>query len=162
MPLKIAGYATAHVKSGNYGGSTQHEVFPTEYNYSYFDANDPQHADKQDEFTRLINEHIASITVNDTIKLADYLDLLYRQDAPALEKVHARYDVRRPVGSAQQPKPILFFIQDADSTVLEIDPYRTILSSDATTTAFHLFLREHAKHFHSTIPDAFYQQHYGK
>lgn len=162
MPLSIAGYATAHVKSGNYGGSTQHEVFPTEYNYSYFDANDPQHADKQEEFTRLINAYIASIMVNDTIKLTDYLDLLYRKDDAALQQVHARHNVRRPVGDSHQPKPALFFIQDAESTVLAIDPYHTALSSDATTTALHHFLREHAKHYHSTFQDAFYREHYGK
>jgi hypothetical protein len=161
MNLNISGVASAYVNSGNYGGSTQYEVFPSEYHYSYFDANDPKNSAQKEVFCKLITDYLESITVNNSVTLGEYLTYLYQNDTDKLREIHSSFHERKAVGNIHQSLATLFFVDDKAGTVLRLDPYQTALSWDKTTTSLNEFLQENAQHFKGQIPDAFYMKYYG-
>ncbi len=160
MTLKIKAMASGYVKSGNYGGSTQYEAFPSVYNYSHFDAMAPGNEAKKETFEELITAYIDAIKVNNSVSLRAYLNYLYMNDTVKLQEIHSNYNIRKEVGNVNQPLPILFFIDDEVNTVLSLSPYNTELTWNETTTKLNAFLQENAKQFSSTIPDEFYHTYF--
>lgn len=159
MTIKIKSMVTGYVKSGNYGGSTQHEVFPSVYNYSFFDG---ETSSKNEEFQALINLYIQNIKVNNSVTLQEYLTHLYNNNTEKLNEIHSQNQAKKEVGNSHQELPTLFFVDDDAGTVLQITPYLVKLSWNEHTTNLNKFLQENAKHFSSQIPDEFYTKYYVK
>lgn len=157
--MKIKSMATGYVKSGTYGGSVQKEIFPSVYNYSYFDG---ETSAKQEEFQFLLQHYFQNIKVNNTVSLQEYLEYLYSNDTAKLQEIHNQPLDKKPVGDNRQELATLFFVDDEAGTVLRIDPYLVQLSWNQDITNLNRFLQENVKHFSSQIPDEFYTKYYGK
>lgn len=159
VTLQIKGIANGHIKSGNYGGSTQFEVFPSVYNYSYFDSDA---SEKKGEFEQLVNSYMQHTQVNNAHTLREYLAYLYLNNKDKLREIHNNNQDIKPKGNIHQELPILFFIKDEEGSVLQIDPYRVTLSGNEHLNGLNLFLQENAYHFSSEIPDDFYKKHFAR
>ncbi|MCH7399700.1 hypothetical protein MM236_17015 [Belliella sp. DSM 107340] len=159
MTRFIKSMATGYVKSGNYGGSTQHEQFPSVYNYSYFNG---ETSEKNKEFQSLFNLYLQNIKVNNSVTLQDYLTHLLNNNTEKLKEIHSQNQDKKEVGNSNQELPTLFFVDDEAGTVLRIDPYLVQLSWNKHTEKLNKFLQENATHFSSEIPDEFYIKYYGK
>ncbi|MEA1785711.1 hypothetical protein U1E44_06390 [Arenibacter sp. GZD96] len=158
MTIDIKSIATAYLKSGTYGGSTQHEVFPTVYHYTHFDG---YNSDKNEEFQSLFSTYIQTIKVNNSISLQEYLTYLYNNNSEKLQEIHRKDQEKRAVGNSHVELAKLFFVDDEAGTVLRMDPYLVSLSHNEHSSNLHLFLQENATHFKSEIPDAFFTKYYG-
>lgn len=161
MSLEISGYSVAHYKSGNYGGSTQHEVFPSEYYYTYFNVVLDNNQDYKGEFQTLINHYVTEITVNNSVTLKEYLTYLYLNDTTKINEVHSKFDIRKPVGSADQELSTLFFV-DNNSRVLEVSPYSVSLNWNDATTKLNVFLQKHAFQYKNIMKDEFLKTYHFK
>lgn len=161
MTRFIKSMAKAYVKSGNYGGSTQHEIFPTVYNYSFFDG---ETSSKNEEFQSILNLYLQHTKVNNSVTLQEYLTHLYNNNTEKLQEIHSLNQDQDKVemGNSHQTLASLFFVDDEAGTVLKINHYLAKLSWDEHTTNLNKFLQENAKHFSSQIPDEFYTKYYGR
>ncbi len=157
---KIKGICTGHVKSGNYGGSAQYEVFPSVYHYSYYDKGGDENEAQRREFDTITTAFLDRSKVNEYTVLRDYLYYIYIQDMEQIGETHARFGRRIAVGNSNQPIPILFFLEDEKNTVLALSPYNAEIGWDDDFGKLTDFLREHAYHFRSEMPDAFFSTHY--
>ena len=155
----IKSMATGYVKSGNYGGSTQHKQFPSVYNYSYFNG---ETSEKNKEFQSIFNLYLQYTKVNNSVTLQDYLTHLLNNNTEKLQEIHNQNQEKKEVGNSRQELPTLFFVDDEAGTVLRIDPYLVQLSWNQHSTNLNQFLQENATHFSSEIPDEFYTKYYGK
>lgn len=160
MTSKIKAIATGYVKSGTYGGSTQSEVFPTVYHYSYFDG---EQSALREEFQSLLTQYLVHVTVNNSVRLDEYLTYLYQHDIEKLKEIHAQKKQElKAMGNSHQDLDKLFFVDDEAGTVLRVDPYLTDLSWNEQSNKLILFLQKNARHFSSQVPDDFFTEYYGK
>ncbi|WPR76544.1 hypothetical protein [Algoriphagus sp. NG3] len=155
----IKSMATGYVKSGNYGGSTQHEQFPSVYNYSYFNG---ETSKKNKEFQSIFNRYLQHTRVNNSVTLQDYLTHLLNNNTEKLQEIHNQNQGKKEIGNSRQELPTLFFVDDEAGTVLRIDPYLATLSWNQHSTNLNQFLQKNATHFSSEIPDEFFTKYYGK
>ncbi len=155
----IKSMATGYVKSGNYGGSTQNEQFPSVYNYSYFNG---ETSEKNKEFQSIFNRYLQHTKVNNSVTLQDYLTHLLNNNTEKLQEIYNQNQGKKEVGNSRQELPTLFFVDDEAGTVLRIDPYLVQLSWNQHSTNLNQFLQENATHFSSEIPDEFYTKYYGR
>ena len=162
MDLPIKAMVTASIRSGTYGGSTEREVFPSTFSYSRFSLDEHSDPELRETFTRLMQAYLATTLVNGDLTLQAYLALLHAGDTARLQDVHALQQEKQALGSVHQPLSTLFFVDDAQGTVLRVDPYQTRLSWNEAADALNTFMREHATHVTTGMLDEFYNKYYNQ
>lgn len=160
MKFKIKAIANGFIISGNYGGSTQFEVFPSEYNYSFYDTTDPKNESNNEIFEELMNHYLVNTMVNNCVSLQEYLELMYQNEYTKLGEIHNQYHEIKPVGNSHQRLAVLFFVDDEKNTVLRLNPFQTHTKTNNHLSNLNLFLQKNAAHFSSKIPDDFFNNHY--
>lgn len=159
-PLRLHRITTAYIDSGSFNGSLDYEVRPSVYHYSNYDATAEKNEEIKKEFLSLLENYLDDTTVNNSLSLREYLTLLTSKDQEALTKVHKKV-APRPRGASLQELPVLLFSGADRLPQFTIDLFEVDLKGSGLT-ALYQFMYEHATHFSSAIPDAFFSANYPK